>query len=153
MITPSLLGSRLLAGVSMLTLLASLALFASRPAHTAGGPIPVSVANTPLATRSEDSEVRQPFQTEIPFFQGTTSGFSDFGSFTVPAGKELVIQSVAGLAYAPNSTKAFLKITTTAGGTQVTHYAGILSPGLSANYFTLPLTRYSFMRTRTAQSV
>ena len=45
---------RLLAGFGTLALFGAIGLLASRPAHTAGGPIPVSVANTPLATTVSD---------------------------------------------------------------------------------------------------
>ena len=53
-LTQSTLASRLLAGFGTAALLGAIGLFASRPAHTAGGPIPVSVANTPLATTAAD---------------------------------------------------------------------------------------------------
>ena len=58
------LSPRLLAGFGTLVLLASLGLFASRPAHTAGGPIPVSVANPILAVADTES-ARGPFQTRL----------------------------------------------------------------------------------------
>ena len=45
---------RMVSGIALLGLLAGLGIFASRPAHTAGGPVPVSVTNTPQATRPVD---------------------------------------------------------------------------------------------------
>ena len=77
-----------------LALLGAVLLVSSRPAHTAGGPIPVNVANT-VATRSDDSPARQPFQTEVGFnFQG---GFGVAGLIQVPAGKRLVIESMTAV--------------------------------------------------------
>lgn len=56
------LGPRLLAGLGTLTLLAGIGLLASRPAHTTGGPVPVTVTN-PVQNR--DSPARQPVDTFI----------------------------------------------------------------------------------------
>lgn len=83
---------RLLAGFGTLTLLTSVGLFASRPARTAGGPVPVTVSNTVL-NRDADRSTRQPFQqlTQVVF-----SSFVGAGQFAqVPAGKRLVIESLS----------------------------------------------------------
>ncbi len=82
---------RLLAGFGTLTLLAGIGLFASRPAHTAGGPVPVFVANT-VQNRDVDNSARQPFHTEsIIGFNGSSANQV---LTQVPAGKRLVIESL-----------------------------------------------------------
>ena len=94
-------GSRLLAGVGTLTLLATIGLFASRPAHTAGGPVPVTVANAPLAVTAADNPAKQPFQAFVsiglPKGQTFATGQNTPTGRTipVPVGKRLVIQMVS----------------------------------------------------------
>ncbi len=87
---------RLLAGVGMLALLAALGLFASHPAHTAGGPVPVTVSNT-VQNRDVDSSARQPVETsaETILTQNSAGGFGSVLVYTVPAGKRLVVESVS----------------------------------------------------------
>ena len=92
---------RFLAGFGTLALLAGVGLFASRPAHTAGGPIPVSVANT-VQNHDADNPALQPFTVNISIHipagqdQGTDNG-STVGTqaFSIPAGKRLVAQTVS----------------------------------------------------------
>ena len=55
-----ILTPRYFAAVSLLALLAAVGLFASRPAHTAGGPVPVTVSNT-VQNRDTEGPARQPF--------------------------------------------------------------------------------------------
>ena len=53
---------RLLAGFGTAALLGAVGLFASHPAHSVGGPVPVTVTNAPLATRPIDiATPAQPF--------------------------------------------------------------------------------------------
>ena len=103
MTTPRLplhLSPGLLAGFGTLTLLAGIGLAASRPAHTAGGPIAVTVANTPLSTTAFDNPAQQPFQeTERLEDNGINTAFG-----TVPAKKRLVIESVAAFSNIVNDT-------------------------------------------------
>ena len=80
---------RLLAGFGTLALLAAIGLFASRPAHTAGGPVPVTVANSSLATADLDDPDQQPFQVTLSPHSSTTNQATD--TYTVPAGKRAVI--------------------------------------------------------------
>ena len=84
---------RMVSGIALLGLLAGLGIFASRPAHTAGGPVPVSVTNTPLSVA--DISVRQPFQEfdSIRIPDGQT--FANGNLIPVPSGKRLVIQMVS----------------------------------------------------------
>ena len=82
---------RLLAGFGTAALVAGVGLFASsRPAHTAGGPIPVTVSNSPLATSAADNPAKQPVEVQVILSNVAT--FSTF--YTVPAGKRLVIEYV-----------------------------------------------------------
>ena len=93
---------RLFAGFGTLTLLAGVSLFASRPAHTAGGPIPVTVANTPLyaITRDSDNVARQPVSISTYLYSNTTTSYvSDNNLYTVPTGKRLVIDYVTSVAF------------------------------------------------------
>ena len=97
LLTPRL-SSRLLPGFGTLTLLAGIGLLASRPAHTAGGPIGVTVTNTPLATTAADNKDKQAFQSYV--YVGLSNGSYDSTADTkaVPVGKRLVIESVTARA-------------------------------------------------------
>ena len=101
---------RLWAGFGTAALVAAVGLFASsRPAHTAGGPIPVNVANTvsvaattPLPTTAADNPDKQPFGSyiEIKFSAGSQNGVANFNiqgsqTFQVPTGKRLIIDSAS----------------------------------------------------------
>ena len=129
-----LTGPRLLAGFGTLTLLAGLGLLASRPAHTAGGPIPVSVANTPLAVTSADAPYQQPFQAITAYTIPNGSIFSvtltkGVPPITVPAGKRLIIQTVSVNENNPN-------------GQNMRAYIEPVSNGVIEGYV-LPLVTYS----------
>ena len=97
------LAPRLLAGIGLLALLAAVGLFASRPAHSVGGPVPVTVTNTPLAVSSLDNPARQPVELQ-PFLSsvGQTSTF-----YTVPAGKRLVIEYVNVVSNRPDDPNRY----------------------------------------------
>lgn len=103
------LGSSLIA----LAFVASISLISSRPAHTAGGPIAVTVANTPLATTATDNPAQQPMTVTQPLFNATPGGgaFGDF--YTVPTGKRLVVDYVSSGAGAPNDTNHYSFLVTT----------------------------------------
>ena len=84
----------------------ALTLAASRPAQTAGGPIPVTVAAA-VPLRDADNAARQPFQASVVYVLGvgtnegvvdTAGGYSDIA---VPAGKRLVIQTVSTSVFNP----------------------------------------------------
>ncbi len=112
---------RLLAGFGTLTLLAGLGLLASRPARTAGGPIAVNVANTPLATTPTTEPAFQPFKNRLNQTSATSQVAT--ASFTVPVGKRLVIETVSS-AYGSATVQGSgsVALLTTAGGTTVPHY-------------------------------
>ena len=85
----SSLGPRLLAGVGLLALLGGIGLASSRPAHTAGGPVPVTVANSPLGVTSTEGQ-----PVEVYVFANPSPSSSNL-VYTVPAGKELVVESMS----------------------------------------------------------
>jgi len=88
--TPKTLTPRLFAGIGTLTLLGGIGLAASRPAHTAGGPIAVNIANTPISTAAADDPAKQPFQATRFIENNSVGVFFP----PVPAGKRLVIESI-----------------------------------------------------------
>ena len=94
---------RLLAGFGTLTLLAGIGLFASRPAHSVGGPVPVTVTNTPLAVSSLDNPARQPV--ELQPLLSSVGKLSTF--YTVPAGKRLVIEYVNVVSNRPDDPNRY----------------------------------------------
>ena len=111
---------RLLAGFGTVALVVGFGLAASRPARTAGGPIAVTVANTPLRV-SDPEAARTPFQhtfqTEAP------SGTRTSESITVPAHKRLVIEYVsASLNEYPPGVGGTAYLVTDAGGETVYYY-------------------------------
>ena len=85
---------RLLAGFGTVALLGAVCLVSSRPAHTAGGPIAVSVANIPLATTPTDNPAKQGFQFEAEVYMDTAVRQNGMQIYTIPPGKRLVIDSV-----------------------------------------------------------
>ena len=121
------LAPRLLAGFSTLALLAAFGLFASRPAHTTGGPVPVSVANTPLATRPVDiATPAQPFakRMDLTFVGGIAKQ-----SFTVPANKRLVLTYVSTNCGIAPGAKAFFDLSTTVNGQEVEAHLPLVPQG------------------------
>lgn len=115
---------RLSVWVGVAALLTSIGLFASRPAHTAGGPVPVAVTNT-ITNHDADNSARQPFQASTQYliakgeYFGTLDTNSGYPDITVPDGKRLVIQTVSmylsGQLLSGNTYQAFVEPTT--GGT------------------------------------
>ena len=119
MITPlsslsSSLGSRLLAGAGTLALLGGIGLMSSRPARTAGGPIPVSVSNT-IQNHDVDNPARQPFQFTLAPSSNVSNTATD--SYTVPAGKRVVLEYYsAQLTEYPVGGYGYMYLITTGGG-------------------------------------
>ena len=104
---------RLLAGFVLLALLASIGLFASRPAHTAGGPVPVTVTNSPLyaVTRASDDPAQQPVSVSIDLQS------IDVNLYTVPVGKRLVIEYLSATANSFSDRNAYnFLLSVTQGG-------------------------------------
>ena len=121
MTTPRSLTPRFFAGVGIAALVASIGLVSSRPAHTAGGPIAVTVANSPLLTTlTEPAAPTQPFQY---LFQTVDNGPRTSQSIVVPAHKRLVIEYIsASLNEYPGGIGGGVYLETVAGGQDVTYY-------------------------------
>ena len=127
-------GPRLMAGVGTLALLAAVGLFASRPARSVGGPVPVNVANT-VTNQDRDSPARQPvevnIQTEAPFGNVV---------YTVPAGKRLVVHSMTLFTDTPGDTGGYTGLVYTtqssaqgsAAGKPVSYASLTAGPGTGA---------------------
>lgn len=88
---PFTLPTRLVGSLTLLALLGGLGLMASRPAHTAGGPVPVTVTNSPLyaVTQASDDPARQPVSVTQRLFGAPII------LYTVPAGKRLVVEYIS----------------------------------------------------------
>lgn len=108
---------------------AALSTIPSRPVSGAQGPDPVIVTNTPLFMRDVDNPARQPFQMGFPFTMN--SGTQQvFQSFTVPAGKRLVIEYVSmGSGSVPVGQHLFIIITTTVGAVGAFHFVAVTPQG------------------------
>ena len=81
---------RVVSGLALIGLLAGLGLFAARPAHTAGGPIAVNVANT---AQTQDGDGRQPVEGQILVSSTDNTAYNKL-VYTVPAGKRLIVESM-----------------------------------------------------------
>ncbi len=107
---------RLFAAVGTLTLLAAAGLFASsRPAHTAGGPVPVTVANT-VQNHDRDNPALQPVGV-TDFVQTNDQTYATKTLYTVPPGKRLVLESVSAISQAPGDTAGYTVFVNTGTGT------------------------------------
>ncbi len=114
---------RLLAGFGTLTLLAGIGLFASRPAHTAGGPVPVAITNAPLAVVNSPADVAAPTQPfQWTFQPGSDTLVTASESITVPLHKRLVIEYVsASLNQFSPGIGGYVYLDTIAGGNEVSY--------------------------------
>ncbi len=97
---PLTVRTKLAGTLIVLGLLTGIGLAASRPAHTAGGPVPVVVSNVPLSITTVDSPSRQPVQIKEVF---DTNG-TNHVIYTVPAGKRLVIEAINSFSNVFNDT-------------------------------------------------
>lgn len=152
---PITLRVRLISGLTLLGLLAGIGLFASRPAHTAGGPVPVVVANTPLTTRSVDiATPAQPFalRMDLTFTDGYVAN-----TFTVPANKRLVLTYIASSCSVAPGAKAFFDLSTIVNGKEVEAHLPLVPQGaiLGQDLFNLscPVTVYADSGTAVTVSV
>ncbi len=115
---------RLLAGFGTAALVAGVGLFASsRPARTAGGPVPVTVTNTvpvtalaPLPTTSADAPAKQGVQSSANLFLSGSESFVTEDVYTVPAGKRLVIETVSAFTNGSNDTHHYSIFYRSTGG-------------------------------------
>jgi len=100
-----------------------------------------NTATTPVPTKAVDDPALAPGQYEISWFSGTSGGFNETASTTIPAGKQYVIEGISCMAYAPSSTEVIIKLTTSAGGSTMTHYiTGFKASAIYGNYHILGFT-------------
>jgi hypothetical protein len=82
-----------------------------------------------------------PIAIEIGWFSGTSGGFTETSTYTVPVSKRLEITEISCEAYAPSSTGVMMKLTATSGGTTVTHYLlGFSTTTAAPNYWLMSMT-------------
>ena len=108
---PITLRVRLVSGLTLLGLFAGLGLFASRPAHTVGGPVPVTVANTSLAVTDADA-ARQAVSGTLILTDSAYSGTL----FTIPSDKRLVMETVSIIGNRFDANTYTIEMDTTQGG-------------------------------------
>ena len=136
------LAPRLLAGFGTAALLGAVCLVSSRPAHTAGGPVPVTVSNTPLAVTPTDATVQQPFTANVVITipNGSDEGTDNGGTIgaqaiPVPAGKRLIVQTVSQYRVSATAAGSTVQIfvNSSLNGTY-SAYSLSPAPGTSASY-------------------
>ena len=118
---------RLFAGIGTLTLLAGLGLLASRPAHTAGGPIAVTVTN-PLVGVTDADSARQAVSSQITL-SGPVFSAPSGTLYTVPADKHLVLESMSVAGNLSDTNKYSIFVTTTQGGVETQTFFDLVPDG------------------------
>jgi len=144
---------RLLAGFGTLALLGGIGLVSSRPAHTAGGPVPVTVTNSALNTLSHDLDnaALQPFQASTRYViqPGSSVGALDTANsnvdIKVPFGKRLVIQTVSEYVAQANTGEVYrTSILPLSGGIRSPYTLPAVTPdGASLPGVTQSMTLYA----------
>jgi hypothetical protein len=111
----------------------------------AGFAAPICVMAGPGYTpvRDVNDGISNPFAAEVSWFSGTTSGFTETSSYTVPATNRVEITEISCEAYAPSSTQVIMKLTVTCGGVTLTHYLTSMSASLVyPNYWLMSMTSH-----------
>jgi hypothetical protein len=120
--------------MALSALCALIALFAVSPVMAAPGYTPV---------RNVDDAITNPYAVEVAWFSGTSGGFTETSTYTVPSNKRFEIEEISCEAYAPSSTQVMMKITFTSGGNTMTHYImGFSSSLIYGNYWILGMTSH-----------
>ena len=135
------LAPRLLAGFGTAALVTAVGLFASsRPAHTAGGPVPVTVANSSLVVTDADA-ARQSINGTV-VLSGTTFSAPSGTLYTVPANKRLVIETLYAVGGRNDANSYSLEVDTTKNGALFQTFLNLLPTGASYPAVTQPLRLY-----------
>ena len=134
---PNTLRVRLVTGFGTLALLAAIGLFASRPAHTAGGPVPVAVTNTSLAVTDADAARQAVSGTLI-----LTDSASNGTLFTIPSDKRLVMETVSIIGNRFDANTYTIEVDTTQGGAFRQICLNLLPNGAPSPALTQPLRLY-----------
>ena len=103
---------------------------ASEPVPVTGTVAVSNLGSSPLPVRDVDNPAREPFQARLCMVSGaaTCTGTLAFPtSVSVPVGKRLVIEQIAGECF-PSATTLALGLTVTVNSTTVTHLFGIEYP-------------------------
>ena len=110
-------------------------------ALSGAGRLMASPGYTPV--RNVADGIFNPFAAELSWFSGTTSGFTETTSYTVPSTNRLEITEISAEAYAPGSTAVIMKITTTCGGVTVAHYiTNFATNPIYVNYWLMSMTSH-----------
>lgn len=112
--------SRILASAGILSLLGTIGLLSSRPAHSGGGPVPVTIANTPVPTNPTDVAV--PSQAIQFLSQPDTYGTNSLeaeNDIQVPAHKRLAIEYISA---ALGTGTGAVTVETISGGNLAAYY-------------------------------
>jgi len=129
-LTPSKIGIKLV----LITLCAVAFSLGQTPLQAAPGYTPV---------RNVDEGVLNPVAIEIAWFSGTSGGFTETSSYTVPATNRLEINEISCEAYAPSSTQVIMRLTVTCGGHTVTHFlTNMASSTVYGNYWLMSMTSH-----------
>jgi hypothetical protein len=119
---------RLVSAFALFCLLVAIGLVSSRPAHTAGGPVPVTVANAPLATRPIDiATPAQPFAHRMDILIAAGAANQ---SFTVPVNKRLVLTYVSSNCAVAPGAKAVFDLGTIANGQLIESHLPLVPQGV-----------------------
>lgn len=133
----------LIAAASLSLLAANLMLITTRNSHAGGtppAPIPVTVSNSSLNIRDIDNGALQPVT--ISLSPNSASSTSATDSFTVPAGKRLVIEFVSASNTQYNAGGAATEyLITTVGGNQA--YFRIVNTVASTATVNMPVKIYA----------
>jgi hypothetical protein len=97
-----------------------------RPSHSAGGAVPVQITGT-ASTSDVDNPARQPFAHRFDITM--TNGASN-GTFTVPAGKRLVITYISSDAGVKPGAKVLLDLATIVNGAEVESHLPAIDQGV-----------------------
>ncbi len=118
---------RFFAAFGLLALVGAVGLVSSRPARTAGGPIAVSVANTPLAVTTASGTPAEGF---IEIGSPTNSVFNKL-LYTVPAGKRLSVDTLTLFTGIIGDTSGYtgLIIHKDAAGNEISYFILSAGPG------------------------
>ena len=134
---PNTLRVRLVSGLTLLGLLAGIGLFASRPVHGVGGPVPVTVANSSLAVTDTDAARQAVSGTLI-----LTDAVSFGTLYTIPADKRLVMETAGVVGNRFDTNTYTIEVDTTQGGAFRQTFLNLLPNGAPFPALTQPLRLY-----------
>lgn len=128
--------------------IAAVALVASaRPAHTVGGPVPVTVTNgTVPVTESEGAHQAYTLTLIILYANGEPSGtlYGGAQAGIIPSGKRLVVQTISMYRNGAANSSALVVVNTTVNGTTCFYPLPVASDfGATVNGISTPMAIYA----------